>query len=249
MKSGLACTSANNKPLIIGTIYNLHGKQSNLGIPSAQGAHLAVAEINRDGGGSLQQRSVKLTLVDGLSEPKEITRKTTDLLQRFPDISAFLGLSDPNMVLAAAPVAANSGQLFITSGATSPKLPSQVPEYLFLACFGDNVQAAAAAESAWNDLKVRNVAVIYDKTHTYTRLLQGYFRTRFTELGGKVGIIRPFTLDQLDGITDGLNDVDMVFLATETADSALIIIKQLRATDISIPIFGGDAYDSEQLWQ
>ena len=37
------------------------------------------------------------------------------------------------MVLAAAPLAAASNRVFITSWATSPKLPSDVPEYLSLA--------------------------------------------------------------------------------------------------------------------
>ncbi|MEZ4678407.1 MAG: hypothetical protein R2932_29740 [Caldilineaceae bacterium] len=47
-----------------------------------------------------------------------------------------------------APAAAAAQRLFLTSGATSPQLPAQVPDYLYLACFGDNVQAAAAAEWA-----------------------------------------------------------------------------------------------------
>ena len=111
------------------------------------------------------------------------------------------------------------------------------------------MQAAAAAESTWNDLNARTVAILYDNNHTYTHLLQGYFRTRFTELGGTVSAIRPFTLDKLDGISDRLKDVDLVFLATETAEEALAIIQRLRAADITTPIFGGDAYDSEQLWQ
>ena len=245
--TGFGCASTENKPLVIGAIYNLHGEQSNLDIPSSRGARLAVAEINRNGG-SLG-RLVKLALVDGNSKAKVISRKAAALLKRYPDMSAFLGFSDPEMVLAAAPVAADSGRLFLTSGATSPLLPSQVPEYLFLACFGDNVQAAAAAESAWNDLNAQTVAVLYDKDHTYTRLLQGYFRTRYIELGGTVSVTRPFTLDKLEGISDGLKDVDLVFLATETAESALAIIQRLRAAGITTPILGGDAYDSEQLWQ
>ena len=71
------------------------------------------------------------------------------------------------MVLAAARVAAKHKRVFLTSGATSPRLPRQVPRYLFLACFGDNVQAAAGAEWAVKTLKARTAVVLYKQTSTY----------------------------------------------------------------------------------
>lgn len=246
----IACSSAmagQDKPLVIGAVYNLHGFQSNLGIPSAHGARLSVTEVNRNGG--LLGRPVKLVVVDGISKPKVIARKTAALLKRYRDMPALLGLSDTDMVLAAAPVAAASQRLFLTSGATSPQLPEQVPEYLFLACFGDNVQAAAAAETAWHDLEARTVAVLYAADNTYTDLLQGYFRSRFTELGGDVSAVRVYSPGQLDGISAGLEAADLVFLATGSADEAATIIQQLRNAGVDAPVFGGDSYDSEQLWQ
>ena len=39
---------------------------------------------------------------------------------------------------------------FVVVGATSPKIPSQVGDMMFLACFGDNVQAAVGAEYAFD---------------------------------------------------------------------------------------------------
>jgi branched-chain amino acid transport system substrate-binding protein len=95
-------------------------------------------------------------------------------------------------VLAAAPVAARSRRLFLTSGATSPLLPQQVPDYLYLARFSDNVQAAAAAETAWDELDARTAAVLYAADNTYTDLLQGYFRDRLTGLGGTVSSVRAY---------------------------------------------------------
>jgi len=162
---------------------------------------------------------------------------------------ALIGLSDTDMVLAAAPVAASTQRVFLTSGATSPRLPEQVPEYLFLACFGDNVQAAAAAESAWFDLQAGSAAVLYAANNTYTELLQGYFSERFSGLGGEIGVVRSYDAGQLDGITDGLFDADLVFLATSSAEEAATIIELIRAAGIMVPIFGGDSYDSEALWQ
>ena len=40
-----------------------------------------------------------------------------------------------------------------------------------------------------------------------------------------------------------------MFLATGSADEAVTIIQQLRDAGVNAPVFGGDSYDSEQLWQ
>jgi branched-chain amino acid transport system substrate-binding protein len=243
----LTAPAAQDDTIVIGAVYNLHGFQANLDIPSTEGARLAVDEINRNGG--LLGHQVTLAVVDGISKPKVIAHKTAALLKRHPDMPALLGLSDTDMVLAAAPVAADSQRLFLTSGATSPLLPGQVPEYLFLACFGDNVQAAAAAEIAWHELAARTGAVLYTADNTYTGLLQGYFRQRFSELGGTVSLARSFAPGRIDGIADGLDGIDLVFLATGSADESLAIIQALRSAGLDVPVIGGDSYDSEQLWQ
>lgn len=239
--------AAQDHPIVIGAVYNLHGFQANLDIPSAEGARLAVEEANRNGG--LLGRVVELDVADGLSKPRVIARKTAALLKRHRELPGLLGLSDTDMVLAAAPVAAESRRLFLTSGATSPRLPEEVPQYLYLACFGDNVQAAVAAETAWYDLAARTAAVLYAADNTYTDLLQGYFRARYVQLGGTVSSVRAYTPGRLDDIAAGLGAVDLVFLATASADEAAQIIQRLRAAGVTAAVFGGDGYDSEELWQ
>jgi branched-chain amino acid transport system substrate-binding protein len=232
-------------PLVLGAIYNLSGTQAGLDIPSSQGARLAVEEVNRDGG--LLGRPVQLILEDGESEPAVIERKTADILERFPSTSALMGLSDTDMVLAAAPVAASSGRLFLTSGATSPRLPAQVPEYLFLACFGDNVQAAAGAEWAYQDLSARSVSILFDSSSSYTRLLQEYFQTRFEELGGQVLSVESYTADDLSQPISRLQESDLIFLSA-MPEEALEAVRLLREAGFSAPILGGDGLDLADLW-
>ena len=57
-----------------------------------------------------------------------------------------IGFTDSDSVLALGPIFQQAGIPFVTPGATSPKLPEQIGNEIFLACFGDNVQAAAGAE-------------------------------------------------------------------------------------------------------
>jgi branched-chain amino acid transport system substrate-binding protein len=107
------------------------------------------------------------------------------LLAFYENVSAMMGLSDTDMVRAAVPVAAGAGIPFVTSGATSPGLAEEY-EGLFLACFGDNVQAAAGAEYAYNEMGLKTCSLLVDGNMEYARLLAGYFKERYLDLGGEI---------------------------------------------------------------
>jgi len=236
----------NTSEITIGAIYNLTGSQRDLDVPSAQGARAAVEKINRQGG--LLGKKVTLAVVDGESQPQMVAKKTAELLANHPFMPGIIGLSDTDMVLAAAPVAARYKRVFLTSGATSPQLPQQVPDYLFLACFGDNVQAAVGAEWAYSKLGARDVMILYNRSSTYTRLLQNYFRTRFEELGGRVLKTLAYTPDDLSSLAIQPGQIDMVYLSA-TPDEVLTALAELRKAGISAPVLGGDGLDIGTAWQ
>jgi branched-chain amino acid transport system substrate-binding protein len=235
-----------NTSVVIGAIYNLTGAQAALDIPSARGSQLAVDAAN--GGGGVLGRHVQLAVADGETNTTVVGTKTAALLQQYPSMPGLIGLSDTDMVLAAAPVAAASGRLFLTSGATSPELPAQVPTYLFLACFGDNVQAAAGAEWAYRKRSVRTASILYSTADSYTVLLQGYFRTRFEQLGGQVASVQTYTPADLSADTiAGVAPADLIYLAAQP-DDAVQATQLLRAAGFSTAILGGDGLDTN-LWE
>lgn len=237
---------AQEREISIGAMYNLTGGQRDLDIPSSEGARLAVAQVNAAGG--LLGRQVTLRLVDGETRPDVIATRTASLLREFPDIAGLIGFSDTDMVLAAAPVAAKHRRLFLTSGATSPRLPEQVPDFLFLACFADNVQAAAGAEWAYDTLKARTVAVLYNESSSYARLLNGYFQTRFKELGGDVLAVVPYQPGSIKERVDNLHKADLIYLAA-LPDDVAVAIPALRAAAVNTPILGGDGLDIGNAWR
>jgi branched-chain amino acid transport system substrate-binding protein len=239
--------AADDRPVVIGAMYNLTGGQHDLDIPSSEGARLAVDQANA--GKGILGRQVKMVLVDGETRPEVIERKARALFRDQPAIAGLIGFSDTDVVLAAATVAAEHDRVFLTSGATSPLLPAQVPEYLFLACFGDNVQAAAAAEWAYETLKARTVAVLYKQESTYAQLLHAYFGTRFKELGGEVMAVVPYTLDPAEfrSKVGKLPAADVIYLAAQPDDVALAV-PALREAGIETPILGGDGLDIGEAW-
>lgn len=240
-----ACQESEQK-MNIGAIYNLTGEQQNLDIPSSQGALLAVDELNRNGG--ILGRTVNLILEDGETNTSVIARKTEAMIDANSDMPVLIGMSDTDVVLAAAQVAAKHKRLFITSGATSPLLPKQVPNFLFLACYGDNVQAAAAAEWAIESLKVSKVAVLYKQGMSYTELLRKYFVTRYRELGGTLTLDKGYTADNFQNYLGDLGDAELIFLSA-SPDEVISEVSQLRDAGVTVPILSGDGFDIGEGWQ
>jgi branched-chain amino acid transport system substrate-binding protein len=239
----IACASEDREDaVVIGAIYNLTGTQSVLDIPSSEGAILAVEQANLAGG--VLDRPVKLVVRDGETVPAVVARQTAALIAEHPTVSALIGLSDTDQLDAAVPVAVKAGIVFLTSGATSPKLPADEREYLYLACFGDNVQAAAAAEWVYSQRGARSVSILSNSTMEYTRLLAGYFETRFTQLGGAIVSRTEYTPDAIGEAIAKLAHADAIFVSAGPAD-AVAAVPLLRQAGFAEPIIGGDGFDSE----
>ena len=84
------------------------------------------------------------------------------------------------------PIFQQAGIPFVTPGATSPKLPDQIGDMIFLACFGDNVQAAAGADFVTKELNGKTAYLLRDIGAEYTTLLAQYFDEAFTKDGGQI---------------------------------------------------------------
>lgn len=234
------------EPITLGAIYNLTGGQASLDIPSSKGAQLAVQQANDTGG--VRNQMIELLLKDGQTNTDTLRAKVVEVLEEAPATLAFLGLSDTDQVLAAAGKAADNDRVFVTSGATSPLLPGQIPDYLFLACFGDNVQAAAAAEYAFDELEARSVAVVYDSTDTYTQLLQQYFTSRFEDLGGQVISKKAYAQGDMAAAIQQSEAADFIYYAALPQD-VVPGIQLIREAGFSGPVIGGDSYDEPEVWK
>jgi branched-chain amino acid transport system substrate-binding protein len=244
-------TAGAAQPIKIGAIYNLTGGMASLDVPASNGAKLAAKEINAAGG--VLGRPLELVMYDGKTDAATIGNAATQLVES-DKVAIMIGFTDSDMTLAAAPIAAKAGIVFLTSGATSPRLPEQVPEYLYMACFGDNVQAAAGAEYAYNTLKARTSYLLIDKGMEYTLGLGKYFKERFTELGGKIVLEDTYQTGDTDysaQITKlkRLGTMPDILYIAAGPDEVGVIVKQFREAGLEKPIFGGDGDDTPLLVQ
>jgi branched-chain amino acid transport system substrate-binding protein len=233
---------ASAAPVKIGAVYANSGFLKPLDDASWRGTQAAAAVANRSG------QPVELIYAPYDSTPASAAQAVRNVLQKHPDVAGFVGISDTGVALSAGREAVRAGKVFVTSGATSPLLPRQLGPRFFLACFGDNAQAAAAAEWLRAAKKVSGAVVIYNSAQNYTRLLQRYFRDAFEKNGGKVVEIMSYRGNEPVGLPRDLGSCEAIFLAAESAKEAGRIIAKLRAAGFKGPVVGGDGFDDPSYW-
>jgi branched-chain amino acid transport system substrate-binding protein len=232
----------------IGGGFALTGAESALDLPAANGAKLAVKQINAAGGVNGSQIDF---IVHDSQYKMDVTAQTAKQFVEQDKVPLFIGYTDTDSVLAAGPTFQAAKVPFITVGATSPKIPTQIGDMMFLACFGDNVQAAVGAEYSYKTFG-HNAYFLWDKGIEYTTLLGGYFKSRFTELGGKIALEDSYD----DNATDFSSQITKIKALSPAPDFYYVaampynigpLVKQFRDAGITGPIVGGDGYDTPDL--
>ena len=234
----------------IGGTYNLTGALAALDVPASRGSELAVRQINAAGG--VLGRQINFVVLDGRTDPATIATTTRALIENDKAI-AIVGNSDTDSALVVGAIAQSVGIPYLTEGATSPKLPAQVGNDMFLEPFGDNVQAAAGAQFMYETLGCKTSWRLWDTSAEYTRLLAQYWQESYEQLGGKVLLDDNYG----QGDTEFSAQIarlkaldpppDCLYVAALTASDAGNIAKQLRAAGITSPMIGGDGYDAPEL--
>jgi branched-chain amino acid transport system substrate-binding protein len=246
MLASALCFPPLHAEIRIGALYSTSGELAPIGIPSLEGAKIAVSQINASGG--VGGEKVSLIILPTPSSARVVSRQIRDAIAKDPSIDAFFGLGDTDLARAAGHAACSRGKVFVTSGATSPRLPEQSGTRVFLACFGDNAQAAVAAQWLAKDRQIKSVALLYDNSKTYTRLLNTYFSKSFLHFGGKIIGTLPYVGGTDPKVPSYFLKADAIYLATETATEAKRIIQSLRDAGFRGPIVGGDGYDDSSVW-
>jgi branched-chain amino acid transport system substrate-binding protein len=245
---GTGTSSTSAEKIKIGGGFALTGAEASLDVPAANGAKLAVKEINAAGG--VLGKQIDFIIHDSQYLP-DVAQQTAKQFVEQDKVQAMIGYTDTDSILASGPTIQAAGIPFITVGATSPKIPSQVGDVMFLACFGDNVQAAVGAEDALKNFG-KNAYLLSDKGVEYTTLLAAYFKTRFEEAGGTIVLEDSYD----DKATDFSAQIAKIKALSPQPDFYYVaampynvgpVIKQMRDAGLDGPVVGGDGYDTPDL--
>ena len=246
--TSVSLVAAQDEPIKVGLGFDLTGGESALDLPASNGAQLAIKEINAAGG-------VLGRPLEGVSHDTRYDMAlTAQIAQQFVEqdgVDAVVGFSDSDSVLASGTILQEAGIPFITAGATSPLLPEQVGDLFFMACFGDNVQAAAAAEYAFHNFG-DTAYLLSDTGAEYTTLLCEYFKARFEALGGTIVLEDEYA----DDATDFSAQITKLRALAEQPDFYFVsampynvgpVVLQMSQAGIDGPIVGGDGYDTPDI--
>ncbi|HEY0429250.1 MAG TPA: ABC transporter substrate-binding protein [Pyrinomonadaceae bacterium] len=237
-----------NESIRVGVYGDMSGPTASFGTATYNGVKLAFDEINAAGG--IEGRKIEIFLADDEGRPERAKQVVEKLISE-QKVQALIGEVASSNSLAAAPVA-QTARIPMISPSSTNKLVTTVGDYIFRACFIDPFQGEAMAKFAFNELKLRRVAILSDHSSNYGTDLAETFKITFTRLGGK--IITEQTYAQTDPeFKTQLRAIrrlkpDAIYLPGYYAQAG-IIVREARQLKMNMPLLGGDGWDAPELWK
>lgn len=235
---------------VVGHYGSLTGAQATFGRSTDNGIKLAVEEANKAGGVTFGGVKKKIRLVsdDTESKAEKAGAVVTKLITK-DNVICLLGEVASKVSLAGADVAQPMGVPMITPSSTNPDVTKK-GDMIFRVCFIDPFQGKVCAKFAREDLKVANAAVLFDQAGAYSVGLKDEFVKNFQAMGGKIVSEQAYNEGdsdfnaQLTRIRE--SKPELLFIPGYYTDVANIA-RQARKLGMTMPLLGGDGWDSEDL--
>lgn len=244
--SAAALRLAAEDTIKVGMFASLTGREASFGQTNHRGAAFAVEELNAAGG--LLGRKLELLAEDTRSMQGEAATVVKKLMSR-DKVVAIVSGTGSSAALEVAPLCQAAGVPLVAATATNPRV-TDAGDYIFRTCFIDPFQGTVLARFAGHSLKTRRVAVLVANGNAYSVGLAKYFREKFTTDGGEIVAEQKYAEGdkdfraQLTAIRAARPDA--IFASGNYTESALIC-KQARELGLTVPLFGGDTWDSPAL--
>ena len=233
------------RPIKIGFIAPLTGDVATIGQNTRAGVELAVEQINEKGG--INGRKLEVIFEDGRCNAKEATSAANKLvnIDRVPVIIGGLCSSE---TLAAAPIAENGKTVLFSNCSSNPDI-TNAGDYIFRDYPSDSFQGVEAANFVYNDLGIKNVAVIYCLSDWCVGVVQ-VFKEKFPELGGVVLIEESYEQTARD-LRSQLTKIkqsnpELIYFVGYT-EASIVGLKQIKELGIEAKILGADAWDDPKI--
>lgn len=227
----------NNKPIVVGFVAQLTGKQAELGVQERNGVLLAVEKINAAGG--IAGRKIELLIRDDLGVPESAKSADEELIKA--GVVAIIGHATSGQTLSGLKVTNPAKMVMISPTVSTPGLSGQ-DDYFFRVYPTFKESSQAFAEYIFETGALKRVAIIYDIDNAaYAKTYRSTFAEKFISLGGIVSgevsfassahpDFQPLLSQLRDDKADGL------LIVASDIDTALIA-QRVRIMDWQIPLF------------
>ncbi len=232
----------------IGHVAPMSGPQTHYGKDNANGAAMAVEELNAAGvviGG----KKIKFELLaeDDAADPKQGTAAAQKLCDA--KVAAVVGHLNSGTTIPAARIYNDCGISHVTGAATNPSLTKAGYKTTFRIIANDNALGAGLADHAATTLKLKTVAVIDDRT-AYGQGVADVFKKIAQQKGMQV-VASEFTNDKATDFMSILTAIkakkpDAIFFGGMDPQAGPML-RQLDSLGINVPFFGGDGICTAEL--
>lgn len=236
--------------LKLGVNLELTGNGASYGKDSYDGVKLAVKEFNDKGG--FKGKKIEIVTADNKSEASESVLAAEKLMQN--KVFAVIGPATSSNGIAASQVYDANKVPAIGPSCTNPRVTvdekGKVRPYMFRATFIDPFQGQVMAKFGQDTLHAKTAAIYTDNSSDYSKGLAQFFEKSFVAGGGTIVSKEAYlqkdtdyksTLTKIKG-----TNPDIIFIPGLYQEVGLIV-KQARELGITIPLLGGDCWDSDVL--
>jgi branched-chain amino acid transport system substrate-binding protein len=243
---GGGAAAAGSNDILVGEYGSLTGPQATFGQSNHNGVMMAADEINAAGG--VNGRKIKILTEDDQSKTEEAANAVTKLISQ-NGVSAILGEVASSCSIAAAPICQSNKVPMITPSSTNPEVTKK-GDYIFRTCFTDDYQGENIARYVAQQLHMKRAAILTDVKNDYSTGLTRIISQTFTSLGGQIVGQESYSngdsdfRSQLTAIK--ATNPEVIFVPGYYTDVGQIA-QQARDLGITVPLAGGDGWESPKL--
>ena len=241
--------SAQEQVVKIGHVAPVSGAQAHYGKDNENGARMAIEELNGQGI-TIGGKKIKFELVaeDDAADPKQGTAAAQKLCDS--KVAGVVGHLNSGTTIPASKVYNDCGIPMVTGAATNPTLTKPGYKTTFRIIANDNALGAGLAFYAADNLKLKTVAIIDDRT-AYGQGVANVFKKVAAEKGMKV-VDEQFTTDKATDFMAILTAIksknpDAVFFGGMDPQAGPMLRQMEQLGMSKVKYFGGDGVCTSEI--
>ena len=245
---GAGCGGSMTDELVIGEYGSLTGNDATFGLSTKAGVEVALDELIAKKEGKIGGLKVREEVEDDRGMAEEAATVVQKLINQ-DRVIAVLGEVASSRSLAGGPICQQAGVPMISPSSTNPEVTKK-GDFIFRMCFLDDFQGWVMAKFAAQDLNLKRVAILKDIKNDYSVGLANYFKQAFESMGGTIVEETSYSAGDADfraALTSIKARNPQAVIVPGYYTEAGQIARQARELGITVPLIGGDGWESEKL--
>ena len=238
--------SSAHAEISIATAGPMTGQYASFGEQMRNGAEMAVADINADGGVLGEQ--LELFIGDDACDPRQAVSVANDMAGE--GVIFMAGHFCSGSSIPASQVYTEEGILQISPASTNPALTDEGGDNVFRVCGRDDQQGSIAALYLAENFADSNIAIIHDRT-AYGKGLADATLASLNDLGVTEALYQAYTPGESDysALITRLNaeNIDVLYVGGYHTEAGLMV-RQMREQGMDTQLISGDALVTDEYW-